>query len=187
LRKITAIPVVLVVMSLLISLSGCNRAQQYAQDARSSYISARAVLVGVQEFPSEMEELLRSQNLDAIGGKANELINDARNLVTPSASAFRACKEKCDRLKNENDDKFNPYADKLLELLDLNEQLINAYTEFIGFSNSLLENRSYNQNPSMLMPALNNLDSVAFRIQTLRDQIAALEEEAEQLYQSINK
>jgi hypothetical protein len=186
-RKITAIPVVLVVTSILVSLSGCNSAQQYAQEARSSYISARAVLVGVQEFPSEMEELLRSQNLDAFSGKANQLINDARNLVTPSSSAFRACKEKCDRLKGEDNDKFNPYADKLLELLGLNELLINAYTEFIGFSNSLAENHAYNQNPAMLMPALNNLDSVAFRIQTLRDQIALLEEEAEQLYQSINK
>ena len=186
-RKITAILVILVITSVLISLTGCNRAQQYAQEARSSYISARAVLVGVQEFPSEMEELLRSQNLDAISGKAHELINDARNLVTPSSSAFRACKEKCDRLKGEDSDNFNPYADKLLELIGLNEQLINAYTEFIGFSNSLAENRTYNQNPAMLMPALNNLDSTAFRIQTLRDQIAVLEEEAEQLYQSITK
>ncbi len=186
-RKITAILFALVATSILIVLPGCSRAQQYAQESRSTYTSARAVLVGVQEFPSEMEELLRSQNLDAISGKAKELINDARDLITPSSSSFRACKEKCEKLKGEDSDTYNPYADKLLELIGLDEQLINAYAEFIGFSNSILENRSFNQNPSLLMPALNNLDSTAYRIQTLRDQITALEEEAEQLYQSINK
>jgi hypothetical protein len=186
-KAFLAISVVMAVTALIISLCGCSKAQQYAKEARSSYISARAVLVGAQEFPAQMEELLRSQDIDAVSGKAKELIDDTRNLLTSASSSFRTCKEKCELLKGEGSAVFDPYADKMLELIALDEQLVNAYSEFIGFSNSLLENRSFNQNPSLLMPALNTLDAVAFRIQNLRDQIALLEEEAEQLYQSLDK
>jgi hypothetical protein len=173
--------------ALFLCVAGCSKAPQYAREARSSYVSARAVLVGVQEFPSQMETLLRSQNLENARARGQELVAGARELITPSYSAFRTCREKCERLKAEDSARYNPYADMMLELTDLNDQLIGAYSQYIGSSGSLLQAESYKENPSTLMPALNGLDALASFIQELRDRIALLEEEAERLYRSISE
>ena len=187
-RRVGAFLILAAGVAVLLSLAGCgSKARQYAQEARSSYISARAVLVGLQEFPSQMEELLRSQDLNGIKEKTQDLIDGARDLLTSTTSAFRTCEEKCAQLKGEGSEKFNPYTDKLLELVDLNKQVINAYSEFIGLSNSVLENLPYSQNPGLLMPTLSYLDSATIRIQDLMNQIRQLEEETEPLYQSLTK
>ena len=183
-------PVLLLIMAcagVLIAAGGCgSNAAQYAQDARSSYISARAVLVGVQEFPSQMEELLRSGDLAADSAEAKELIDFTRDLLPSVTTAFNTVVDNCELLRGEGDEKYYPYADKLLELVDLNMQVMNAYTEFIGLSNSVLEGLPYEQNPQALMPVLNNMDSVIMRIQQLTAQIEEAQEEAEAIYRELS-
>jgi hypothetical protein len=173
-------------LAIAIILAGCEgKAGEYAKEARSTYVSARAVLVGVQEFPSEMEELLRSESLDAIDEQAKELVDATGDLISASSSALEDCKEQCQLLKNEGSRKYDPYADKMLELVGLNEQLISSYSELISISRALLDSEPYRANPETLMPGLNQLDKVAVRIQEQRDLIHQLEEEAEQLYLSL--
>lgn len=170
------------------ALAGCgSNARTCAQEARSSYISARAVLVGVEEFPSRMESLLRSADIDAVAGDASGLIADARALLPAATSAFRAASEKAELLGGEDDEKFTPYADRLLELIGLNEQVINAHTEFIGVSATALRGIPYGEDPGSLMPTLTYMDEVAARIEGLKADIARLEEEAEALYVEITK
>jgi hypothetical protein len=169
-------------------LSGCgSTARKYAQEARSSYISARAVLVGVQEFPSQMEALLRSADLSAVEPKASDLIDETNDLLPSASSAFRTAREKSEQLRGEDSEKYNPYADKLLELIDLNEEVIGIYSEFVGISNSVLGGLPYAQNPQGLMPALEYMDASIKEIQELTLRIQQLEEEAENLYLEITK
>jgi hypothetical protein len=169
-------------------LSGCgSTARKYAQEARSSYISARAVLVGVQEFPSQMETLLRSADLAAVETKASDLIDETNDLLPSASSAFRTARDKAEQLLAEGSEKYNPYADKLLELIDLNEEVISAYSEFIGLSNSVLGGIPYAQNPQSLMPTLEYIDASIKDIQELMTLIQQLEEEAESLYLEITK
>lgn len=166
--------------------AGCgSSARTYAQEARSSYVSARAVLVGVEEFPSGMEGILRSGAIGNVADDAAALIADARGLLPTASSAFRAAREKAELLKGEDSEKFTPYADMLLELTALGEQLINAYTEFIGLSGSVLEGLPYGEDPQSLMPTLGYMDEVASRIRELNETVKALEEETEALYQEI--
>jgi uncharacterized protein YlzI (FlbEa/FlbD family) len=169
--------------ALMAAPVGCSsKARAYAQEARSSYITARAVLVGVEEFPAQMETLLRSGDVSAMKEEAEELIEYIQELLPSAASAFRTVKEDAELLKGEGSDKYDPYADLLLELVSLNEQVINAYSEFIGLSNSVLQGLPYGQDPEALMPTLNYMDAVIQRIQELDTQIQRLEEEAETLY-----
>jgi len=172
-----------VCLAFLAASAGCgSQARQYAQEARSSYITARAVLVGVAEFPAEMETLLRSGSIDSEREKAEGLIEDARELLPTVSSAFRTVSENAELLKEEGGEKFAPYAEKLLELVSLNEEIINAYSEYIGLSNSVLQGLPYGNNPEELMPTLNYMDAVVVRIQELTAQLQQLEAEAESLY-----
>lgn len=175
----------LIAALLIPGLSGCSQARQYAEEARSSYISARAVLVGLQEFPSQVEEALRAKDLAEAGDEVSALVEDARQLATASTTAFNDCRERCERLKEEGDDEFNVYADMLLELVSLNEQVINTYSEFIGITSSTVDGLPYNQEPDLLMPTLEYMDDTAERIEELMEGIRPLEEEAESLYLSL--
>jgi outer membrane murein-binding lipoprotein Lpp len=169
-----------------LATAGCgSNAAQYAQEVRSSYISARAVLVGLEEFPSQMEEILRSGDISAHAEEARELLDYARDLQPTVISAFSTVEDNCELLKGESSDKYGPYSDKMLELVALNGQVVNAYTEFIGLSNSVLEGLPYGQDPEDLMPTLNSMDSIILRIQQLEAQIQQLEGEAEAIYQEI--
>jgi hypothetical protein len=168
------------------ALPGCgSNTRAYAQDARSSYISARAVLVGVEEFPSRMELLLRSADITAVEEDAAELIEEAEDLLPTATSAFRAASEKAELLKGEGSDKYTPYADMLLELTDMNQQAIDAYSEFMGISNSVLQGLPYGENPESLMPTLDYMEEVATRIDEISARAGRLEEEAEALYVEI--
>ena len=174
--------------AIMLAAAGCgSNAALYAQEARSSYISARAVLVGLEEFPAQMEEILRSGDISAHAVEAKELIEYARDLQPTVNSAFGAVEDKCELLKGEGSDKYQPYADIMLQLVDLNKQVTGAYTEFIGVSNSVLEGLSYSTDPGDLMPALNSMDAIILRIQQLEAQIQPLEQEAEALYQELAK
>jgi hypothetical protein len=167
-------------------LAGCGpQAAEQAQEARSSYISARAVLVGVQEFPGRVEEMLKSQSEADLTASVQGLTSSTRNLLSSANSAFTASRQKAEQLKSLGDDKYGPYAESLLELIGLNEQALTAYSEFIGLSNSLAASMPYNGDPNQLMPSLDYLDSRIVTIQGLMDQIQQKEAEAEQLYLSL--
>jgi uncharacterized protein YutE (UPF0331/DUF86 family) len=169
-------------------LMGCSsQGIQQAEDARSSYISARAVLVGVQEFPGRIEEIIKSQNPPELAARAQELSASTRNLLTSAASAFATVKQNAERLKSFKDGRIVDYGNKLLELEGLNEQVLNSYSELIGLSNSLASSMPYNQDPNQLMPSLIYLDSAVTRIEQLMDQIRQQEAEAEQSYLALMK
>ena len=175
-------------LALAVLAAGCgSQARQYAQEARSSYITARAVLVGVAEFPAQMEALLRSGPIDAAREEAEELIDGVRDILPSASSAFRTVSEKAELLKGEDSDKFTPYAEQLLALVDVNEQIINGYMEFIGISNSVLQGIPYGDNPQELMPILNSMDAVIVRIQDLSSQLEEMEAETEALYLEITQ
>lgn len=177
--------VALALPGILVVLPGCgSQAAEQAKRARSSYISARAVLVGVEEFPSRMEDILRSQNTPNLASKAQELAASTRNLVSSADSAFASCRQNAEQLKG-SDEKFAPYAESLLELVGLNEQVINSYSELIGLSNSLAASMPYSGEPGNLMPSLNYLDDTVKRIQQVMGQVQQQEAEAEQLYRSL--
>ena len=173
---------------ILAAALGCGSSvRTYAQEARSSYTSARAVLVGVEEYPGQMEELLRSKDISSVQDDAGELSDAARELLPSASSAFRTAAEKAELLKGEGSDKFTPYADKLLELCGLNEEVINAYSEYIGLCGSVLGGLPYAQDPEALMPTLSYMDEIVAGIQELDEQIGRLEEEAETLYLELTK
>lgn len=175
-------------LALSLAAAGCgSNARVYAQDARSAYITARAVMVGVEEFPSQMEELLRSGDVSTVQEDTSALVDDARDLLPTASSAFLTAKEKAELLGGEDDEKFGPYADNLLQLCGLNEQLLGAYTEFIGTSSSLLQGLPYGEDPASLMPTLDYLDELSRSIQGLNAGIEALEEETEALYREITR
>ena len=172
----------------LAGAAGCGSSvRTYAQEARSSYTSARAVLVGVEEYPAQMEELLRSKDISTVEEDAGQLIDDARELLPSASSAFRTAAEKADLLKGEGSDNFTPYAEILLELTGLNEQVISAYSEYIGLCGSVLGGLPYGQDPEALMPTLTYMDEVIVRLQELGTQIDLLEEGAETLYLELTK
>ncbi|MBN2027741.1 MAG: hypothetical protein JW854_13375 [Actinobacteria bacterium] len=177
-----------VCLAVMAATAGCgSQARQYAQEARSSYITARAVLVGVAEFPAQMETLLRSGSIDSERENAEGLIEDTRELLPTASSAFRTVSENAGLLKEEGGEKYTPYAEKLLVLVSLNEEIINAYSEFIGLSNSVLQGLPYGDNPQDLMPTLNYMDTVIVRIQDLTAQLQQLEAEAEALYRALTE
>jgi hypothetical protein len=184
-----ALAAALILLTFLLAASaGCgSNARAYAQEARSSYINARAVLVGVEEFPSEMERLLRSGSVSTLEEEASELIVDARDLLPTASSTFRTTGENANLLKGEDSEKYTPYAEMLLELTTLNEQLINTYSEFIAISNSVMQGLLYNEDPESLMPTLDSLDGITVRIQETKENIERLEEETEALYLEITK
>ncbi len=187
-KQRAVLAIVAVCLALTALAAGCgSQARRYAQEARSSYISARAVLAGVAAFPAQMEALLRSVPIDSAGEEAEELIEGARELLPSASSAFRTVSEKVELLAGEGSDKFTPYAEKLLALVSVNEQIINAYMEFIGISDSVLRGIPYGENPQDLMPTLNSMDAVIVRIQELTAQLERLEEETEALYLEITK
>jgi hypothetical protein len=183
-------PVIVLPMLLLLGLplllAGCgSQAAQQAQGARSSYISARAVLVGVQEFPGRMEEIIKSQSEADLAAKAQNLTSSTRNLLSSASSAFAAAQQKAQQLKSLGDDQYGNYADSLLDLIGLNEQVLDLYSELIGLSNSLAASMPYNGDPNQLMPSLDYLDSRVTSIQGLMDQIQKQEADTEQLYLSL--
>ncbi len=171
---------------LLAAGAGCgSNARDLAREARSSYISARAVLVGVEEFPAQMEMLLRSGDISAVKARASGLIVDVRELLPIASSAFETVSQNSGQLAAEGGEKFAIYADTLLELSEMNKQVISSYSEFIGLSNSVLAGLPYGEDPDSLMPTLDYMDEVAARIRDLTARISALEEEAETLYQDL--
>ncbi len=188
-KGLDGIPAVLALLLVLsIGTAGCgSQAREYAQEARSSYISARAVLVGIEKFPSQMEEMLRSGEISAVAEDATALIDEARDLMPTASSAFVTAQENTELLSGEDSEKFGPYAAKLLELCGMNEQLINTYTEFIGASSSLLQGLPYNDDPATLMPTSDYLDELSVGIQELNSSIERLEGEAEALYRQITQ
>ncbi len=166
---------------------GCgSMAPQYAREARSSYISARAVLAGLQEFPSQMEELLRRGDWETLRKKGEVLIEDARDLASATFAALRTVEEKCQALISEGSRKYQPYAEKILQLVDTNERIVSAYTEFVGLSSSALEGIPYADEPQELMPILQAMDSAAARIREQFAELETMEEEAESLYREIS-
>lgn len=169
--------------ALAAAAAGCgSMAAQYAREARSSYISARAVLVGLQEFPSRMELLLREGDWQTLEKSGEGLIEDARDLVSATFAALRTVEDKCEALKGEGSREYDPYAEKLLQLVEMNEDIVGAYTEFIGFSSSALEGIPYRDDPRALMPVLQAMDAAAARIQERLAELELREEEAEALY-----
>jgi polyhydroxyalkanoate synthesis regulator phasin len=185
-RALTAgVLVAVLAMTMLQAGCGTDQAREYAEEARSSYISAKAVLAGLQEFPLEMEEMLRSGDLNGIAEQAEESIEYSRELVNSANAAFQDCREKCELIKQEGYEDFIAYADMLLQLVDLNQQVINAYSEFMGLSSSLLENLPYQDDPGLLMPTLTYLDETTSRINELMEQIRQLEEETEEYYRTL--
>lgn len=186
LRSSLVPPICILVLFLLAACAGCSsHARTYAQEARSNYITARAVLVGVEEFPSQMEILLRSGDINFVAEDASDLIDDVRGLLPTASSAFRTVSEKAELLAGEGNDRFALYADMLIQLTALGEQVISSYTELIGLSNSVLQGLPYGENPGSLMPTLDYMDEVAARILELNAGMKQLEEEAEALYREI--
>ena len=166
--------------------AGCGPdVRVYARDARSAYISARAVLVGVEEFPSLMEGVLRSGGVDAALEEAAARVADARELIPTASNALRGAREKAELLADEGGNRFAPYADMLLELAGLGEKLLAAHKEFIDVSNWLLRDLPYAEDPDSLMPSLTRLDEAAMRIRGLNADMKTLEEEAEALYREL--
>lgn len=188
-KRALAVTILVAVLAATMLLSGCgtDKAREYAEEARSSYISAKAVLAGLQEFPSEMEEMLRSGDLNSIAEQARESIEYSRELVNSANAAFRDCREKCELIKQEGYEDFTAYADMLLQLVDLNQQVINAYSEYMGLSSSLLENLPYQDDPGLLMPTLTYLDETTSRINELLEQIRQLEEQTEEFYRTLTE
>jgi hypothetical protein len=175
-----------ILLGSAVIVAGCGSdAAQQAQQARSSYISARAVLVGVQEFPGRIEEMLRSTPVSDIPARAQSLSASTRNLVTSSAAAFSTAKQNAQELKDAGGAKYAPYADELLQLVSLNEQALNYYSELIGLSNSLASSMPYSGDPANLMPSLDYLDDRVSLIQQLAGQVEQQEAQAETLYQSL--
>lgn len=171
---------------LAVAAAGCGSlAPRYAQEARSSYISARAVLAGLQEFPSQMELLLRGGDWETLEKKGEAMIEGAQDLVSATYAAFNAVVENCEALKGERSRKHDPYAEKLLELVRLNERIIGGYTEFLSLSSSALEGVPYLEDPQALMPVLEAMDAVASRIQEQFAELESLEGKAEALYLEI--
>ncbi|OFW57731.1 MAG: hypothetical protein A2V52_03245 [Actinobacteria bacterium RBG_19FT_COMBO_54_7] len=183
--RIFAMAVVTLVFLVLVTGCGSQAAQQASQ-ARSSYISARAVLVGVQEFPARMENALRSQASPDLIAKAQELAASTRNLVSSANSAFTSCRQNAEKLKG-SDKEYTPYAESLLLLVGMNEQVLASYSVLIGLSNSLASSAPYTGPPNDLMPALNRLDDTVKQIEQVMDRIEQQEAEAEQLYQSLTQ
>ncbi|MDI6874301.1 hypothetical protein [Candidatus Solincola sp.] len=181
----------ILVLALLVTaalLAGCSsRAGQYARETRSSYITARAVLAEVKEFPSAMEELLRSQDPEALESRARVLIEESRRLISEAASAFRTVQEKIDLLRGEGGERFAPYADSMRSLVDLNLEVLALYGEFVGLSGAVLEGFPYADNPSNLMPTLRRMDELMARVQDLANRIASGEEEAESLFRALEE
>ncbi len=175
-------------MSALVSAAGCSaRAGQYAREARSAYIAARAVLAEVKEFPSSMEELLRSSEPEDLPSRAKALIQEARTLLPEAASAFRAVEEKLERLRAEGGERFAAYADALHSLVDLNLQVVALYGEFVGLSGSVLEGMPYDDRPANLMPTLRRMDDVMAGIEELSSRISSGEEDAENIFRSLEE
>jgi len=184
----TILAFVVICLAFTALAAGCgSQARQYAQEARSSYITARAVLVGVAEFPAQMEALLRSGPIDSSREEAEELIDGVRDLLPSASSAFRTVSEKAELLKGEGSDKFTPYAERLLALVNMNEEIINGYIEFVGISDSVLQGIPYGENPEVLMPVLNSMDAVILRIQDLSSRLEQMEAETEALYLDITQ
>lgn len=181
--RFAVLPLLLLVLAVS---AGCGPdVRALAREARSGYISARAVLVGVEEFPSRMEGILRSGGTGAAAEGAAALVADARELQTTASSALGAAREKAELLAIEGGDKFASYADLLLELVDLGERLLAAHDEFVGISSSLLEGLPYAEDPHSLMPSLTYMDGVAARIRELNASMKALEEKTEALYREL--
>ncbi|WP_287154137.1 hypothetical protein [Candidatus Solincola tengchongensis] len=168
--------------------AGCTpRAMRYARETRSSYISARAVLAEVKEFPSAMEEVLRSRNPEDLPSRAGALIREARDLIPEAASAFRTVKERIDLLRGEGEGAYTSYAAAMQHLVDLNLKVLELFGEFIGLSAAALEGFPYTDNPSNLMPTLNRMDELMAGVEELSSRIASGEEEAESLFRALEE
>lgn len=173
--------------ALLLICSGCgSQAARYAREARSAYISARAVLAEVKMLPSSMELLLRSEEDAAtLIPKARARVEEGRKLISEAYASFRAVQEKLSLLESENVAKFSPYAGQLSRLVGLNIEVINAYAEYLGFCNAVMEGLPFREKPGGLMPALDGMDRAIKRAQELGGEIERGEEEAEALYREL--
>ncbi|MBC7254228.1 MAG: hypothetical protein H5T72_09705 [Actinobacteria bacterium] len=181
----------LVILVSLIPFSpgaGCSsRAGECARETRSSYINARAVLAEVKEFPSSMEELLRSRDPEDLPSRAGKLVEETRGLITEAASAFRAVQYKIGLLREQGGERYAPYAEAMESLVDLNLEVLALYGELVGLSASALEGLPYTDNPSHLMPTLRHMDEIAARLQETASAIASGEEEAEALFRALEE
>ena len=170
----------------LATAGGCGGdAARYAREARSGYIGVRAVMVGLQEFPARVGLLLRSGYPDTVRARIESEMEDARGLVPSVRSAIASCRESCELLRDTGSEEYLPYAESLLQLLALNEQVVEAYNRFIAFTDSLLQSVPYARPAGELMPSLERLDGVAAEIDGLLERIRGLEEEAEATYRAI--
>jgi len=188
--RLGVLPALVILASLipLSPLAGCSsRAGECAREIRSSYINARAVLAEVKEFPSAMEELLRSRDPKELPSRAGKLIEEARGLITEAASAFRAVQDKIGLLREQGGERYAPYAEAMESLVDLNLEVLALYGELVGLSGSALEGLPYTDNPSHLMPTLKRMDELASRLQELSSRIASGEEEAEALFRALEE
>lgn len=180
------LPIAWLIASAL--FAGCSpSAGKCAREARSSYISARAVLAEVKEFPFSMEELLRSLDPESMPSRGRKLLEEARDLVSEASAAFRTVGEKIDRLREEGGEKYAAYVNALQGLVDMNLQVLASYSEFIGLSGTALEGYPYTRNPFYLMPTLNRMDELMAQIQDLSSRVASAEEEAESLYRALGE
>ncbi len=187
-KRVAALALSALLPALLLTAAGCSRTSaRYAREARSSYISARAVLAGLQEFPAQAELALRSVDAASTRQVLLEQAEDARSLVAPARSAFSSCREKCELLKGEGDGEYLAYADAMLQLVSLNDQIIDAYSRFIALTASLAESLPYQGSPSQLMPSLERLDGMAGEIEELLSRVVSLEKEAESVYISLGR
>ncbi len=187
LRAPAALPVALIILlsTALLLPAGCgSRAERYAREARSAYISARAVLAEVKGFPSEMEELLRHEDLGELRERARSLIDEAHRRISAASSAFGTVEEKLALLRGEGDRELAVYADKLEALVGMNREVLNAFTEFVGLCASALEGLPFRQNPQNLMPILQRMDQVIRRAKDLSAEIEAREAEAEEVFRT---
>ena len=182
-------PLLAAVLALALPLlsSGCgSQAARYAREARSAYIGARAVLVQVKELPSRMELLLRGEeDAAALAPRARAFVEEGRGLVSEAYAAFRTVQEKLNLLEGENDKEFSPYGSRLAALVTLNVEVVNAYAEYLGFCNAILEGLPFREDPGKLMPALNGMDRTMKRAGELSGEIEKGEEEAEALYRGL--
>lgn len=177
----------LLALALPLLSSGCgSQAARYAREARSAYIGARAVLAEVKELPSRLEYLLRSEeDAASLESRVRACVEEGRGLVSEAYAAFRTVQEKLNLLEGENERKFSPYGSRLATLVTLNVEVVNAYAEYLGFCNAVLEGIPFRESPGKLMPALEGMDRTIKQARDLTGEIEKGEEEAEALYREL--
>jgi chromosome segregation ATPase len=182
----TGAVVLLVLLAVAFLPAGCgSRAGERAEQARSSYMSARAVLLEIQEFPSRVESMLREGELEDDVDDMRSMVEETRALLSPAYSALRTVEQKIAALREEGGEEYKAYADALQELVDLNRALVDAYSCYVSASGNIVEGLPFADDPSSLPPQLEYLNKVSSEIEELQETIRRKEGEAESLYLSL--